>query len=386
MGEGHNLISTPDFRRQTGQNRVSIAPMLFQRPDHDTLYAALLARDPAYDGRAYVGVSSTGIFCRLTCPARKPKSENCHFFETVAACIDAGFRPCKRCHPLAPMATADPVIGALLQALDKAPARRWYEEDIRRMGFDPSTVRRSFKRQFGITFLDMARQRRLAEGFSTLSDGGRVIDAQLDAGFASASAFREAFARLLGQPPGRFRDDALLKADWIDTPLGPMIAVSDARALHLLEFSDRKALPAELRRLRQDARGDIGIGRSAPTEQVRAELARFFAGENARFTVPLAQHGSAFTRAVWAILRDIPAGETRTYSQIAGQMGRPSATRAVARANGANPLALVVPCHRVIGADGSLTGYGGGLWRKQRLIELERHYHGVRPAPQESCP
>ncbi|AMY68576.1 DNA-O6-methylguanine--protein-cysteine S-methyltransferase / transcriptional regulator Ada [Frigidibacter mobilis] len=164
--------------------------------------------------------------------------------------------------------------------------------------------------------------------------------------------------------------DALLQADWIDTPIGPMIAVADRRSLHLLEFADRKALPAELARLRKMA-GGIGLGRPAPIDQIAAELGAFFAGTSADFATPLALHGSAFTRAVWQILRQIPPGTTRSYGDIARQMGRPEAARAVARANGANQIALVIPCHRVIGADGALTGYGGGLWRKQRLIELE---------------
>ena len=113
--------------------------MLFALPDDDALYAALLARDESYEGRAFVGVTSTGIFCRLTCPARKPNRENCRFFETVAACIEAGFRPCKRCHPLAPAAGAEPVIAALLAAFDAEPGRRWGEGDVVAMGLDPST-------------------------------------------------------------------------------------------------------------------------------------------------------------------------------------------------------------------------------------------------------
>lgn len=158
--------------------------MLFTLPDQDKLYDALVARDAAYEGRAYVGVISTGIFCRLTCPARKPKQENCRFFASVAECMADGFRPCKRCHPLQPAAEAEPSIKRLLEALEAQPERRWSEEDVIRMGFDPSTVRRSFRRHFGMTFLEMARQERLRHGFQALADGGRVIDAQIDAGLS----------------------------------------------------------------------------------------------------------------------------------------------------------------------------------------------------------
>lgn len=351
--------------------------MLFDLPDHDTLYQALLDRNAAYDGQAYVGVATTGIFCRLTCPARKPKTENCTFYPSVGACIEAGFRACKRCHPLQPMASADPAIAALLAALDERPEYRWSESDIDRMGFDLSTVRRSFKRQFGMTFLEMARQRRLRDGFATISDGGRVIDAQLDAGFESASAFRASFAKLLRRAPGRLDSTPILFANWIETPLGNMITVCSQSQLHLLEFIDRKALQTELGKLDAFAKGKIGVGKTPPGEQIRGELAAFFDGVSANFLTPLAYGGSPFARSVWEELRRIPPGQTRSYSDIARRLGRPSASRAVARANGANQIALVVPCHRVIGADGSLTGYGGGLWRKQKLLEIERHYRST---------
>ncbi|MEW7009768.1 bifunctional transcriptional activator/DNA repair enzyme AdaA [Lentilitoribacter sp. EG35] len=355
--------------------------MLFDLPDHDTLYQALLDRNAAYDGQAYVGVSTTGVFCRLTCPARKPKSENCTFYASVGECIEAGYRACKRCHPLTPMASSDPAIAALLAALDEKPEYRWSELDIERMGFDPSTIRRSFKRQFGMTFLEMARQRRLRDGFETISQGGKVIDAQIQANFESASAFRASFAKLLGRAPGSLDSNPTLFADWVTTPLGDMIAVSSQLHLHLLEFVDRKALKTELGKLDKQAKGKLGVGKTDAGEQIRLELEAFFAGKSASFSTPLAFAGSPFQQAVWDELLRIPAGETRSYSDIAKGIGRPSATRAVARANGANQISLVVPCHRVIGADGSLTGYGGGLWRKQKLLEIERHY---KMCPHES--
>lgn len=342
----------------------------------DQLYQALLDRDPTFDGRVFVAVKSTGIFCRLTCPARKPLRQNCSFLPTVGACIEAGFRPCKRCHPMHPEAECDPAITKLMTALEEDPARIWREQDIVTLGLDPSTVRRAFKRQFGMTFLEMARLSRLRDGFDALANGDRVIDAQQEAGFASPDAFRKAFARHLGLGPSDFCKEnegpALLRADWFDTPLGPMIAVSSKSHLHLLEFSNRKALPKELKKLWQDVKGSLGFGRYGPTDQVEAELAGYFAGKRSSFAVPLALHGTDFTRDVWRALQEIPAGEVRSYSQLAKEIGRPEATRAVARANGANQIAILIPCHRILGADGSLTGYGGGLWRKQKLIELEQ--------------
>ena len=357
--------------------------MMFDLPDENALYAALLARDAAFEGRAYVGVTSTGVFCRLSCPARKPKRENCQFFDHIGACIEAGYRACKRCHPMAPAAENDPTIVKLLSLLSDDPARRWGEGDIVALGLDPSTVRRAFKRHFGMTYLEMARLSRLRTGAETLPAGARVIDAQLEAGYDSPAAFRSAFANWLGLAPGRFVKNALLRADWIETKLGVMIAVSDAHALHLLEFTERKALPTELKRLFAHAKGSLGFGRFAPTDQIEAEMDAFLALRRDRFETRLAPLGTPFTQDVWRALRDIPAGQVRSYTEVARMIGRPDATRAVARANGANPIAIAIPCHRVLGADGALTGYGGGLWRKQALIELERGFaaqnKGSRP-------
>ncbi len=236
-------------------------------------------------------------------------------------------------------------------------------------------MRRAFKRHYGMSFLELARQRRLREGFTVLADTGNVTEAQLQAGFESPSAFRAGFARLMGIAPGKLRKDARLQADWIETDLGPMVAVSDANALFLLEFADRKALPGELKKLAKDAKGDIGIGRPAPTIAASEALDQFFAGTSADFTVPLAPGGTPFQRQVWDALQRIRPGDTSSYSDLARAIKAPTATRAVARANGANRIAILIPCHRVIGADGSLTGYGGGLWRKNKLIALERHYN-----------
>lgn len=347
---------------------------MFDLPDDDALYAALLARDAGLEGRAFVGVTTTGVFCRMTCPARKPLRANCVFFQSIGGCIEAGFRACRRCHPMAPAAEGDPAVGTLLKALTDNPARRWQETDVIALGLDPSTVRRAFKRHFGMTFLEMARLSRLRTGAAALPGGGRVIDAQMEAGYDSGSAFRKAFAGWLGMAPGKFVQDAVLRADWFETRLGVMIAVSDQRSLYLLEFAERKALPAELKRLCAFAKGSLGFGRFAPTDQVQGEIEAFLDGRCARFDTPLAPLGTPFTQAVWRALRAIPAGQTRSYTDVARAVRRRDAVRAVARANGANPIAVVIPCHRVLGADGALTGYGGGLWRKQALIELEQGY------------
>jgi AraC family transcriptional regulator of adaptative response/methylated-DNA-[protein]-cysteine methyltransferase len=186
------------------------------------------------------------------------------------------------------------------------------------------------------------------------------------------STFREAVSRIIGDSPAASKGCELLKSDWIETPIGAMLAIADANALHLLKFFDGKALPNELKCLQEKTRSSIAFGRLPPIDSIAKELGDYFAGRSAVFKTPLACHGSAFTCKVWGALKAIPPGSTRSYSEIAHDVEQPSGTRAVGRANGANQIVIVIPCHRVIGVDGSLTGYGGGLWRKHWLLEHER--------------
>jgi AraC family transcriptional regulator of adaptative response/methylated-DNA-[protein]-cysteine methyltransferase len=185
-------------------------------------------------------------------------------------------------------------------------------------------------------------------------------------------ALRDAIARLLGDTPPKLRGKTMLKADFIETPIGPMIAIADDHALHILEFLERKALATEVKKLSQATGSAIVFGRTQPLDRIEAELVAYFAGKSSAFDTRLAPLGTPFERQVWDKLREIPAGSTASYSGLAAGMGKPAAVRAVGRANGANPIAIVIPCHRVVGAGGDLTGYGGGLWRKRWLLDHER--------------
>ena len=242
-------------------------------------------------------MTTTGVFCRLTCAARKPRSENTRFFTSIPACLEAGFRPCLRCRPLDPVRMREPLVATLLDRLEREPDRNWSEDDLVAMRLEPSTVRRAFKRHLGMTFLDLARLRGLGRGMDRLAAADRVIEAQLDAGHDSASGFRGAIAQLIGGCPSGLRGRELLKADWIETPLGAMLAVADPHALHLLEFVDRKALPAEFTRLQERTRSSISFGRLAPFSCIEAELRAYFDGRSASFSTPLAGHGSAWFKA-----------------------------------------------------------------------------------------
>jgi AraC family transcriptional regulator of adaptative response/methylated-DNA-[protein]-cysteine methyltransferase len=201
------------------------------------------------------------------------------------------------------------------------------------------------------------------------------MDAQLDAGYESGSGFRDAVTRLVGDAPARATGRPILTARWLDTPIGAMLAIADETGVHLLEFAERVALPTEIARLRSHV-GSICFGNNPMLDRLAGQIERYFSGRSAAFDVPVVQRGTPFTASVWDVLRQIPVGHTRSYGELACTIGRPDAPRAVARANGANAVAIIVPCHRVLGADGSLTGYGGKLWRKKWLLEHERRIAG----------
>ncbi|WP_214849183.1 methylated-DNA--[protein]-cysteine S-methyltransferase [Exiguobacterium sp. s193] len=333
-------------------------------------YAALVRRDATYEGRFFVGVKTTGIFCRPSCPARKPKRENCEFYGTAKEALLASYRPCLRCKPLSYPGESD-VISRLVAAVEATPEKRFKEADFRELGLDASTARRQFKKRFGMTFVEYARSRRMGLAMKEIRTGKPVIEAQLASGYESSSGFRDAFAKIMGATPKRW-DGTYLQAKWLDTPLGPMLAIADEEALHLLEFVDRRGLEREIERLRLAARAVIVPGESIIFEQIGQELADYFGGTLIQFKTPRALYGTPFQRLVWAELERIPSGETISYQELAIRIGNPLAVRAVARANGANQLALVIPCHRVIRANGDLGGYAGGLARKATLLETER--------------
>lgn len=241
-------------------------------------YQALLGKNTNNEGVFYVGVKTTGVFCRPTCPANKPKFENCEFYQTAQEALLASFRPCKRCRPL------------------------------------------------------------------SLSSSSTTKQIQV------------------------------LKASWLDTPLGPMVGIASEDALYLLEFVDRRGLEREVERLRQRTKSAIIPGTTAPIVSIEQELNAWFDGTLKTFKTRLFLQGSSFQKKVWEALCLIPYGETRSYLQQAAMLGNPSACRAVANANGANQIAIVIPCHRIINSNGELGGYAGGIARKQWLIEHEKKY------------
>jgi AraC family transcriptional regulator, regulatory protein of adaptative response / methylated-DNA-[protein]-cysteine methyltransferase len=341
-------------------------------PSTAEMYRALVERDQTFEGLFFACVRTTGIFCRPTCHARKPKPENVEFASTIQEALHRGYRPCRVCAPMSAAAAAPNWLAPLVDEMLRQPDTRLRDEDLRVRGLDPVQVRRTFKRSFGMTFQAYQRACRLGTAMRALHGGAPTLAAGLDAGFESDSGFREAFARVFGETPGEARDTTLLTATWMETPLGPMLAIAGGRGLELLEFVDRRALETELRELRRTLGGAIVPGDHAILRQTRDELREYFAGHRREFTMPLHQRGSDFQLKAWGALCRIPYGETRSYSDMAREVGSPAAVRAIGRVNGQNRIAIIVPCHRVIRSDGSLCGYGGGRWRKHWLLQHEK--------------
>lgn len=335
-------------------------------------YQALLDKNPEYESIFYVGVKTTGVFCRPTCPARKPKFENCEFFETAQQALLASFRPCQRCRPLSHPNQVSNLVQTLVEAVEKNPEKRWKDRDFQEISVDASTARRQFKKRFGMTFVAYARARRMGLAMKQIRGGDKVINAQLDTGYESSSGFRDAFSRIMGAAPTLLGQRNILKSSWLDTKLGPMIAIADEDALYLLEFVDRRGLEREVERLRQRTKSAIIPGTTPSILSIETELSQYFEGKLREFKTPLYFLGSPFQKCVWEELQKIPFGETRSYAAIASGIGNPTAFRAVANANGANQIAIVIPCHRVINTNGKLGGYGGGIVRKKWLINHEK--------------
>ena len=341
-------------------------------PDHAEMEKAFRNRDGSYDGLFYVGVRTTGVFCRPVCPARKPLPGNVEFFPTPKEALFAGYRPCKRCEPLKASGELPAWASGLLDRVESDPTARIKEADLRKAGIEPAKARRFFLNKFGMTFHAYCRARRLGRAFDEIRNGKRLDDVILGHGYESHSGFRDAFLNRFGKPPGKMRSEDFIRIAWIETPLGPMVAGASAKRVCFLEFTDRRMLEAQFDALSRRFRLPIGPGENEVIKRLRGELERYFSGKLKRFSVPLEYPGTEFQALVWKALLGIPYGETRSYEDVARAIDNPGAVRAVGHANGLNRIAILIPCHRVVNKSGELGGYGGGLWRKRRLLDLEQ--------------
>jgi AraC family transcriptional regulator of adaptative response/methylated-DNA-[protein]-cysteine methyltransferase len=335
------------------------------------MYQALLNKDVSYEGSFIAAVKTTGIFCRPTCTARKPKKENVEFFNNTKEAILSGYRPCKVCSPLEMLGETPDYIRNLLIEITSDPSKKFKDWDLRQKGIEPSKIRRWFLKNHGITFHSYQRMFRINTAFKKIQKGETVSAAAFDSGYESISGFNDTFKNVFGVSPSNSKNQTVVDITRLETPLGTMYAGGVAEGICLLEFSDRRMLETELKQLAKYFNATIIQGENKHFNLLRKELKEYFEHKLKDFTVPLNAPGTEFQKAVWKELRNIPYAKTRSYKEQATALGKPEAVRAVANANGMNRISIIIPCHRVIGADGSLTGYGGGLWRKNWLLEHE---------------
>lgn len=338
----------------------------------EAYYQALLDRNPDFVGIFYVGVTTTSVFCIATCRARKPKKDNVIFYSKLKSVLEAGFRPCKICKPTENAEKAPVMVEEAIDWVRKQPKEKITDAQLTARNISPTVVRNWFKTHYGITFQAFQRMYRINYAFEELKQGKAITDTAFDSGYESLSGFGYTYKKLLGSSPQNTKISSTLLIDRLTTPIGPMFICATEKGICLLEFTGRRMLESEFKDLQKRLKSPILIGQNQHIKQAKIELAEYFNSQRKHFDVALDCQGTDFQKIVWQALIDIPYGETASYAEQAQQLNKPNAVRAVAGANGANKISIIIPCHRVIGSDGKLTGYGGGIERKKWLLDFER--------------
>ena len=352
--------------------------MLMKSTSDDAAWAAFERRDRSWDGRVIGAVRTTGIYCKPSCPARRPKRENVEFFTDAAAAREAGYRPCLRCKP-DDVGRDEAAVSKAVGILEAAEESVTLDALAAAVGYAPHHFQRLFTARIGVSPAAYSRGLRARRTERNLKDGDRVTDAIYDSGYAAPSRFYADAKERLGMTPSAWRDGGrgeTIRWTTFDSPIGQMLIAATSKGICRLTFEDSEASLKRLFPKAEVVRDDGSL--KGLVEGALEAIERPLAMPD----LPIDVAGTAFQESVWRELRKIPAGETRSYAQIAAAIGQPGAVRAVGTANGDNHVAVLIPCHRVIRSDGTLGGYAGGLDRKRRLLDAE----GIRQAKQESFP
>ncbi|MGH8177238.1 MAG: bifunctional DNA-binding transcriptional regulator/O6-methylguanine-DNA methyltransferase Ada [Steroidobacter sp.] len=347
--------------------------------NEDRLWNAVANRDETQDGKFFYGVASTGVYCRPTCPSRRPLRKNVRFFATTQAAEDAGFRPCRRCHPARPRAAViNDVVHELARHIEANPDQPLHLADLaRRSGYSPFHLQRNFKAIIGSTPKEYQTALRVRTLKKELRTEASVSDAIYQAGFGSGSRVYEKADGQLGMTPSEYRSGGKgLTISYASgqTPLGLLMIGATDRGICFLQFGEtHEELEAELKRQFPAATTQpMPATHSQEFDSWMGALNRHLRGLEPRLDLPLDVRGTAFQLIVWRYLQKLPYGEVRSYSEVAAAIGRPKAVRAVASACARNSVALLIPCHRVVRGTGELGGYRWGLQRKRVLLDTER--------------
>jgi len=340
----------------------------------DARWAAVVARDAAFDGRFVSAVETTGIYCRPSCPAKRPNRANVRFYDTAADAERAGFRPCKRCKPGEPSLAEQHAekVAEACRLIEAAEEELKLDELAAAVGLSPYHFHRIFKAVLGVTPKSYAIAQRHKRVREELGRSATVTEAIYGAGFNSNGRFYATSSDVLGMTPSQFRSGGSkteIKFAIGDCSLGlVLVAASDKGVCAILFGDDPETLAGDLKK--QFPRAQL-VGGDKSFEQLASEVIGFVENPRNDFDLPLDIRGTAFQHRVWDALRRIPVGSTASYAEIAKIIGAPRSTRAVARACATNRIAVAIPCHRVVRSDGSLSGYRGGVARKRALLAKE---------------
>jgi AraC family transcriptional regulator of adaptative response/methylated-DNA-[protein]-cysteine methyltransferase len=333
-------------------------------------------RNSLYDGVFITGVITTGIFCKPTCRAKKPKAKNVIFYDTPEQAIKNGFRPCKICKPMEIEGKTPDYVKGILFELQENPYLKIKDFDLRQRNIEPNKIRRWFKENHGITFHAYQRMLRINKAYNQIKGGNSVTNTAFGVGYDSLSGFNESWKHIFGKAP-KHTEKIIINIVRFTTQMGAMFACATSKGICLLDFTDRKMLETEFKDLRKRLNAVILPGANKYLDLVQIQVAEYLDGKRTKFDIPIDAPGTKFQETVWKTLQQIPYGETWSYKRQAIKLGKPKAVRAVASANGYNRIAFIIPCHRVIGSNGNLRGYGGGLKRKKWLLELEKTHKKV---------
>ncbi|HHH50584.1 MAG TPA: bifunctional transcriptional activator/DNA repair protein Ada [Saprospiraceae bacterium] len=335
-------------------------------------YKILGTKNTQYDGIFFTAVKSTGIFCHPSCRARVPLIKNVIFYDTIQAALENGYRPCKICKPVEKIGQTPENIKRIISELLQNPHEKISDEDLKAKNIEPHTIRRWFKKNYQMTFHSFQRMLRINYAFNHIRDGKSVTHAAFECGYASLSGFNESYRSIFGESAGKSKNKSLINVLRFSSPIGSIIACATEKGVCFLGFVGQKRLEAQFSALQKHLNAIILPGKNPHLSQVKQEINEYFAGERKDFSVALDIIGTDFRKQVWQSLLQIPYGKTVSYKAQALAINNIKAVRAVASANGANKISLIIPCHRVIGSNGSLTGYAGGLQKKQWLLNFEK--------------
>jgi AraC family transcriptional regulator of adaptative response/methylated-DNA-[protein]-cysteine methyltransferase len=344
-------------------------------PDEETCWQAVLARDARYNGVIYFAVRSTGVYCRPTCPSRRPRRDRVAFFASPEAAEAAGFRPCKRCYPRDAVEPRVALVQEAVRLIEAAEESVRLDDLAKRLNVSLYYFHRTFKAVTGLTPRQYAASQRAQRFKVIVRKGLDVSGALYEAGYSSSSRLYEDASGRLGMTPASYRfggKNMSIHYTIVDSPLGRLLVAGTERGICQVSFGEDDArLVDELHK--EFSAAQIRRDEAALASWVSA-IVNYLQGQRPSLDLPLDVQATAFKMRVWEELRHIPYGQTRTYSQVAQAIGHPKAVRAVANACATNPAALVTPCHRVLRKDGSLGGYRWGLERKQKLLQMEKSH------------